>query len=57
MMPNNESMVETQKVLDAEVEKRIDELNKSAYWEWQSVGEGSKWHIHIHIMSSVFIRF
>ncbi|KAI8881349.1 hypothetical protein K501DRAFT_189207 [Backusella circina FSU 941] len=41
MMPDNISLVETQKVLDAEVEKRIDELKQSAYWEWQSVGEGS----------------
>lgn len=41
MLPTNETLVATREVIDEQIDKRIDELEKEKYWDWQPTDDSS----------------
>jgi hypothetical protein len=41
MLPTNETLVATRDVIDEQIDKRVDELQKEKYWDWQPADDSS----------------
>jgi len=39
MLPTNETLVAARNVIDEQIDKRIDELKREKYWDWQGVDD------------------
>ncbi|KAI9477893.1 MAG: hypothetical protein EXX96DRAFT_229516 [Benjaminiella poitrasii] len=42
MLPSNEKFTMARNVIDEQIDKRIEELKKEKYWDWQSIEEGGE---------------
>lgn len=41
MLPTNETLVATREVIDEQIDKRIEELEREKYWDWQPADDSS----------------
>lgn len=41
MLPTNETLVATRQVIDEQIDKRMDELEREKYWDWQPTEDSS----------------
>jgi adenosyl cobinamide kinase/adenosyl cobinamide phosphate guanylyltransferase len=39
MLPTNETMIATRQVIDEQIDKRIEKLEKEKYWDWQTMDD------------------
>lgn len=40
MLPSNETLVAAREVINEQIDKRIEELEKEKYWDWQPADDG-----------------
>lgn len=40
MLPSNETLVAAREVMNEQIDKRIEELEKEKYWDWQPADDG-----------------
>lgn len=41
MLPTNQTLVAAREVIDEQIDKRIDELEREKYWDWQPSDDSS----------------
>ncbi|KAI8327169.1 hypothetical protein EDC96DRAFT_532516 [Choanephora cucurbitarum] len=39
MLPSNHSFIQSRRVLNEQIDKRVEEINEASYWEWQASDE------------------
>lgn len=50
MLPTNETLESTRRVIDEQLDKRMDEIEKEKYWDWQPTDdESGKFKLYIFL--------
>lgn len=52
MLPSNETLVAAREVIDEQIDKRIQELEKEKYWDWQPTDDSGK---YLYVISYTMI--